>query len=593
MKPTRVFDLLEYYPAKFGDKQDAFAGKVNGVWKTWSFQTFSDHAHALAAGLIDGGIKRGDRIAVLSNNRPEWNIIDFGAQLCGSILVPVYPTVSEADLAFILQDSESKIVFVSSKDIFEKTKSAIKDMAVPPAIYAIDDFPGADSWNIILEKGKANKHADEIRAIKREVTPDDVFTVLYTSGTTGTPKGVMLTHNNLVSNFTTLCDLPPVDHTHRALSFLPLNHVYERLISFLYMFRGPSIYYAESLETIGDNIRELKPHIFSCVPSLLQKVYNRITAKGAELSGIKKKLFFWSIKVAEKFDVGPNEPGMFYKMKLAIASKLIFSKWREALGGNVKCMISGGAALDQRLARIFWAAGIPVLEGYGLTETSPVIAVNNFEPNSIRFGTVGPVIKDVQVKFAEDGEILVKGPNIMKGYYKRPDATAEVIDADGWFHTGDIGTMVENRFLKITDRKKEIFKTAGGKYIAPQHLENLLKNSRFIEQSITVGDNRKYPAALIVPAFPFVRDWAKRKGIEIGPTNEDLVNHPAVVKRIREAVEKLNAGLAQYEKIKKITLLPKAWTIESGELTPKLSLKRKVILKANEEAIEKMYLEKE
>ncbi|CAN5909882.1 AMP-dependent synthetase/ligase [soil metagenome] len=589
MKVTRVFDLLDFYIDKFGDKQDAFAGKSNGEWKKWSFQTFTDNAHAIAAGLIASGIKRGDHIAILSNNRPEWNMIDFGAQLCGSVLVPVYPTISQADLTFILTDSESKIVFVSSKDIFEKTNAAIKDLTNPPVIFAIDDFEGATSWNKILEKGRADKQTETIAAVKREIEADDVFTVLYTSGTTGTPKGVMLTHRNLVSNFTTLCDLPPVDHRHRALSFLPLNHVYERMISFLYMFRGPSIYYAESLETIGDNIRELQPHIFSCVPSLLQKVYNRITAKGAELSGIKRKLFFWSISIAEKYDVGPNAPGMFYNMQLAIASKLVFSKWRDALGGNVKCMISGGAALDQRLARIFWAAGIPVLEGYGLTETSPVIAVNNFNPNSLRFGTVGPVIKDVQVKFAADGEILVKGPNIMKGYYKRPDATAEVIDAEGWFHTGDIGTLVENRFLKITDRKKEIFKTTGGKYIAPQHLENLLKNSRFIDQSITVGDNRKFPTALIVPSFQFVRDWAKRKGIELGPANEDVAQNPLVIKRIELAVEKLNGNLAQYEKIKKIMLLSKVWTIESGELTPKLSLKRKVILKNNEDVIEKMY----
>ena len=357
----------------------------------------------------------------------------------------------------------------------------------------------------------------------------------------------------------------------------------------MYLYKGPAIYYAESIETIAANIKELKPHIFSCVPALLQKVYNSITAKGAELTGYKRALFFWSIKLAEKYDVGPNENGLWYKLQLWIASKLIFSKWREGLGGNVRVMISGGAALDQRLARIFWAAGIPVLEGYGLTETSPVIAVNNFEKNSLCFGTVGPLIKDVSVKFADDGEILVKGPNVMKGYFNRPDATAEVIDAEGWFHTGDIGMLVENRFLKITDRKKEIFKTTGGKYIAPQHLENLLKNSRFIEQSITVGDNRKYPTALIVPSFAFVKDWAKRKGIDIGKTNEEIIANPTVIKRINLSVEKLNANLAQYEKIKKITLLPKVWTVDTGELTPKMSLKRKVILKANEALIEKMY----
>ena len=591
MEPTRVFDLLEYYMEKYGDKPDAFAGKENGVWKKWSFETFVNYAHEVAAGLIVEGIKRGDRIAILSNNRPEWNIVDFGAQLSGAILVPVYPTIAETDLEFILKDSAAKIVFVSSKEIFGKTLLAIKNITDQPKIFCFDKVDGANSWSAIIEKGKANKQSDAIAVVKCEINPDDVFTILYTSGTTGTPKGVMLTHKNLVSNFRTVSHLLPVDHTGRVLSFLPLNHVYERMISYVYIYVGPAIYYAESLETIGANILELKPNVFSCVPSLLQKVYNRITAKGAELTGFKKRLFFWSIQVAEKYDVGPNANGLFYKMKLAIASKLIFSKWRAALGGNVAGMISGGAALDQRLARIFWAAGIPVLEGYGLTETSPVIAVNNFEQNSLRFGTVGPVIKDVEVKFAADGEILVKGPNVMKGYYNRPDATAEVIDAEGWFHTGDIGMLVENRFLKITDRKKEIFKTTGGKYIAPQHLENLLKNSRFIDQSITVGDNRKYPTALIVPAFAFVRDWAKRKGIDIGKTDEELIANPAVIKRLNEAVEKLNANLAQYEKIKKISLLSKPWTIESGELTPKLSLKRKVILKANEAAIEKMYQE--
>jgi long-chain acyl-CoA synthetase len=591
MELTRVFDLLEYYHKTFGDKPDAFVAKVNGKWEKWSFEKFTHFTHELAAGLIGEGIERGDRIAILAHNRPEWNVADFAAQLTGAILVPVYPTIAAADLTFILQDSESKIIFVSDKDTFNKATLACKDVQHPPKIFAFDQVGGATSWNVILDKGKADNKSEIIAANKKEIQPDDCFTILYTSGTTGTPKGVMLTHRNLVSNFTSLCDLPPVDHTSRALSFLPLNHVYERMISFLYMFRGPAIYYAESLDTIGDNIRELQPHIFSCVPSLLQKVYNRITAKGAELTGIKRSLFFWSIRIAEKYDVGPNERGWFYKLQLSIASRLVFSKWREALGGNVRCMISGGAALDQRLARIFWAAGIPVLEGYGLTETSPVIAVNNFESNSLRFGTVGPVIRGVEVKFAEDGEILVKGPNIMKGYFKRPEATAEVIDEQGYFHTGDIGMLVENRFLKITDRKKEIFKTAGGKYIAPQHIENLLKNSRFIDQSITVGENRKFPTALVVPSFSFVREWANRKGIKIGETNEDIINNPEVIKRINLSIEKLNAALAQYEKVKKIALLPKAWTIESGELTPKLSLKRKVILKENEAVIEKMYHE--
>ncbi|PHX83160.1 MAG: long-chain fatty acid--CoA ligase [Flavobacteriales bacterium] len=589
MELTRVFDLLENYSTNFGDKQDALAGKVNGEWVKWSFEKFKSHAHLLASGLIAEGIVPGDRVAILSNNRPEWNIVDFASQLAGAISVPVYPTISVGELAFILTDSESKIVFVSSNEIYLKTLLAIKDFAIKPKVYVFELVADAKNWEELIAVGTSNNHSDKISAVKQNTSPDDVFTILYTSGTTGTPKGVMLMHKNLVSNFTAISGLCPVDHTHLALSFLPLNHVYERMISFLYLYRGLSIYYAESLETIGANILELKPHIFSCVPSLLQKVYNRITAKGADLTGVKRKLFFWSLRVAEKFDVGPNAPGLFYKIKLGIASKLIFSKWREALGGNVRCMVSGGAALDQRLARIFWAAGIPVIEGYGLTETSPVIAVSTFDPNGLRFGTVGPLIKDVEVKIAEDGEILFKGPNLMKGYYKRPEDTAEVIDSSGWFHTGDIGEFIENRFLKITDRKKEIFKTTGGKYIAPQRIENLLKSSRFIEQSITVGDNRKFPTALIVPAFVFVRDWAKRKGIELGTTNEELIENPEVIKRINVTISKLNTTLAQYEKIKKITLLPKLWTIESGELTPKLSLKRRVILTANQELIEKMY----
>lgn len=591
MQITRVFDLLDFYIPAFGDKPDAFAGKQNGQWVKWSMESFVRRANNLASGIINAGIKRGERVAILSVNCPEWNLIDFAAQLSGAILVPVYPTISENDFEFILTNSETKIVFVNGVPIYEKALAVSKRLPNAPKIVCIHNQPETVHLNEMENDGEKNPQKEMIETVKRETKPDDLLTILYTSGTTGTPKGVMLSHNNLVSNFISLCDLPPVDHTCRAISFLPLNHIYERMLVYLYLYRGPAIYYAESIETIGENIREVQPHIFSCVPHLLQKVYNRITGKGAELTGIKRKLFFWAIELAEKFEIRPGGNSWWYGVKLSIANKIIFSKWREALGGNIRAMISGGAALEQRLARIFWAAKMPVLEGYGLTETSPVIAVNNFEPDSVCFGTVGPVIRGVTVKIAEDGEILVKGPNIMLGYYKREDATAEVIDADGWFHTGDIGMLYENRFLKITDRKKEIFKTSGGKYIAPQQLENKLKGSRFIEQSMIIGENQKFPAAIIVPSFVFLKDWAKYKGYKLPESKEEIIRDPKVVARLNVSIEKINKELAQYEKIKKIILLPNEWTVVSGELTPKLSLKRKVILANNDAAIKAIYAE--
>ncbi|MFN8711270.1 MAG: AMP-dependent synthetase/ligase [Bacteroidota bacterium] len=590
MEVTRVFDLFDRYQSLVSDKPDALAGKVNGEWKKYSLKDFIRLSYELGAGLIEAGIKPGDRIGLISNNRPEWNITDFASQFAGAVLVPVYPTISDHDLKFICNDSELSMLFISSADLKEKVLDSVSGLQNFKGVFSFENIDGIKNWSELIDSGKLNPHFAEIELNKKNAQPDDLLTILYTSGTTGTPKGVMLTHGNLVSNFTSLCDLPPVDETCTALSFLPLNHSYERIIVYIYMFRGVSIYYAESLETIGDNMREIKPHIFSCVPRLLEKVYDRIVNKGAELTGIKRKLFFWAISLGEQYDNRPEKTSWLYKRKLGLASKLIFSKWREALGGNVRGAISGGAALNPRLARIFWAAGIPVLEGYGLTETSPVIAVNNFDPNSVRFGTVGPVIKGVQVKIAEDGEILCKGPNVMKGYYKRPDATAEVIDSEGWFHTGDIGIFEENRFLKITDRKKEIFKTSGGKYIAPQAIENKLKTSRFIEQSMVIGENQKYAAALVVPAFTFIRDWAARKNIKLPDENAALIAMPEVRKRINEEIEIVNKELAQYETIKKIILLPAEWSVAGGELTPKLSLRRKIIMKQNEAEIEKLYI---
>ncbi|TND09074.1 MAG: AMP-forming long-chain acyl-CoA synthetase [Bacteroidetes bacterium] len=587
MDVKRLFDILPNYQEKFGNKPDALAGKVKGVWVKYSLSQCIEYANNIAYGLLHLGLQKGDRVIIMSNNRPEWNFIDFGTQLAGGILVPVYPTISENDLQFILKDSESAFVFVSSKELFDKVKNAGAGLSSIKGIYAIDTFEGGTNWNELLDAGKKNAAPEKVKTITDGIGPNDLVTILYTSGTTGTPKGVMLSHNNLVSNFYACRHLTPANETSLALSFLPLNHVYERMKIFMYLFLGTSVYYAESLDTIGDNMREVKPHIFTAVPRLLEKVYDRIVGKGQELKGFRRWMFFWALDLGLKYEIkGAN--GWWYGFKLKIARKLVFSKWQAGLGGRVLAVASGGAALQPRLARVFWAAGIPVLEGYGLTETSPVIAVNQMNEENLRFGTVGPVIEGVQVKIAEDGEILVKGPNVMLGYYKRPDATAEVIDAEGWFHTGDIGEFVEGKFLKITDRKKELFKTSGGKYIAPQMIENKLKESRFIEQCMVIGENQKFPSVLIIPAYDFVADWAARKSLKFG-SREEMVAHPEVIKRVQEELDNVNKGLAQYESIKKFKLLANPWTVEAGQMTPKLSLRRKIIGNENKKLIDEMY----
>jgi long-chain acyl-CoA synthetase len=588
MTVTRIFDILPQLLEKY-NKPDALGAKENGKWVTWSTQEFVDTVNHLSYGLYNLGLQRNETVAIIANNRPEWNFADFAIQQSGGVSVPIYPTISEHDLAFILSDAKVKYVFVSTAELHAKVKAASQNAPSIKEIYTFNKVEGAKHWTELVEDGKRNPKAKEIDAIKSSIKPTDLFSILYTSGTTGNPKGVMLSHNNLISNSIACQVLAPFESNWRALSFLPLNHVYERMLSTLYFYLGVSVYYAESLETIGDNLKEVKPQIFGTVPRLLEKVYDKIVAKGDQQTGIKKKLFFWALDLGLRYEVdGAN--GWWYEFKLKIANKIIFSKWREALGGNVVAVASGGAALQPRLARVFNAAQIKVLEGYGLTETSPVVAVNSFLPNSIRFGTVGPVIDGVTVKFADDGEILVKGPNVMIGYYNRPDATAEAIDAEGWFHTGDIGVLVENRFLKITDRKKEIFKTSGGKYIAPVMIENKLKESQFIEQVMVIGENQKFASALIVPAFAFLKEYCKRKEIEY-TTNEDIIKNPVIRARILQSVEKVNKTLAQYETIKRPELLPREWSIEKNEMTPKLSLKRKVIMAANKDLIDKIYNE--
>ncbi len=582
---TRLFDLLPYCLEKF-PKSDALAGKQKGQWVKYSTQDYLENSTNLAYGLLTMGLKKGDKVGLISNNCPEWNFADMACQMTGAIDVPIYPTISDHDLEYIIGNAEIKYFFVSGKELHDKVKRCAAHFTVLKEIFCFDRFEGGHYWRELLESGKKNPDVAKLESIKEQIRPEDVATILYTSGTTGNPKGVMLSHANLVSQLNAVKRMMPVDQRHRALSFLPLNHVYERMLTYNYFACGTSIYYAESIDTIGANLLEVKPHVFTTVPRLLEKVYDRIVGKGTELTGIKKKLFFWALELGLRFEMNGRN-GLVYNLQLKVARKLIFSKWKEALGGEIIAAMSGGAALQERLARVFWAAGIPVLQGYGLTETSPVVSVNYLDPGCNRFGTVGPLIDHVEVKIAEDGEILVKGPNVMLGYYKNPEATAEAI-VDGWFHTGDIGLFVEGKFLKITDRKKEIFKTSGGKYIIPGMIENKLRESPFIEQAMVVGENHKYASALIVPAFNYLKDYCKKQNIPY-TTNEDMIKNEVLKNRIREDVEKMNTTLANYETIKRFELLKEEWTIEKGELTPKLSLKRKIILTAYQDLIDKIY----
>ncbi|HEX7367792.1 MAG TPA: long-chain fatty acid--CoA ligase, partial [Pelobium sp.] len=568
---NRVFDLLKFNKEKY-NSQDILASKVNGSWKKFTIDQFIACADDVSRGLIKLGIKKDDKVAIMSPNRPEWNFCDFGIMQIGAAQVPMYPTLAENDINFIVNDAAVKIIFVSDELLHKKIEKVKKEHNLDLSIYTFDKIDGIAHWSAVQELGKQNASID-LLPYKNAIKADDILTLIYTSGTTGTPKGVMLSHENLISNVIYSAPMYPKE-IKRALSFLPLSHIFERMVCYMYFYLGISVYYAESMETIVDNLAEVKPHCFTTVPRLLEKVYDKIVAKGQALTGIKKSLFFWALALGHKYELdGKN--GFFYELQLKIARKLIFSKWQAALGGEIIAIVSGGAALQERLARVFWGAGIKVLEGYGLTETSPVISVNGPFPGQTKFGTVGKVLGNVEVKIADDGEILTKGPNLMKGYYKRPDATEEAI-TNGWFHTGDIGELKDG-FLAITDRKKEVFKTAGGKYVSPQVLENKLKESVYIEQVMVVGENKKFPSALVVPNYEKLLEWASKNGLT-ETTPAALIKNEKVFDKIWIEIEKLNEHFGHWEKIKKFALLPSEFTIDGGEMTPKLSLKRKVIL---------------
>ena len=572
----RLFDF-PYYQLENYNLEKSLVSKKEGKWIATSTQEYIDKANAISRGLIQLGVQPNDKVAIISmTNRTEWNICDIGILQTGAQDVPIYPTISQEDYAYILNHSQSVYCFVSCEFVLEKINNIKDQVPSLKGVYSFDTIAGCNHWEKLLALGKDESYQDEVEKRKNNIKELDLATIIYTSGTTGKPKGVMLSHKNIVSN--------AINSTHRipfelgkskALSFLPVCHIYERMLLYMYQYCGVSIHFAESLETISDNLQEIKPQVMTAVPRLLEKIYDKIYAKGADLKGIKKKLFFWAIELGLNYKPY-GENGWWYEFQLKIARKLIFSKWRAALGGELEVVASGSAALQTRLAKVFNAAGIPIMEGYGLTETSPVVSVNDMRNKHFRIGSVGKIIKDTEVKIASDGEILVKGPQVMMGYYKDEELTNKVIKND-FFHTGDIGEIDQDGFLKITDRKKEMFKTSGGKYVAPQVVENAMKESFFIEQIMVIGDGEKMPAAFIQLNFDFVKDWAKRKGFEIGTSAEEIIKNPRLLDRIQKEIDNHNKQFGNWEKVKKFELTPDIWSIESGHLTPTMKLKRKVI----------------
>jgi long-chain acyl-CoA synthetase len=585
---TRLFDF-PYYQQETYDLPVALATKKNGAWEKTSTQEYIAKANAVSRALLRMGVQKEDKIALItSNNRSEWNIMDIGILQTGAQNVPIYPTIAEEDYEYILNHSGSIYCFVSDDEVLQKVNAIKANVPTLKEVYSFNEIAGCKHWSELLTLGADESNQAEVEARKDSIKADDLATIIYTSGTTGRPKGVMLSHHNIVSNVLDSAPRIPFDPgKSTALSFLPICHIFERMILYIYQYYGVSVYFGESIDKISDNLKEVKPTVITAVPRLLEKVYDKIYAKGGELTGIKKKLFFWAIDLGLKYEpYGAN--GFWYEFQLKIARKLIFSKWKEGLGGNLDLMVSGSAALQPRLTRVFAAAEIPVMEGYGLSETSPVIAVNDQRNKGFKIGTVGKVIRNVEVKIAQDGEILCKGPNVMLGYFKDPEKTAEALQ-DGYFHTGDIGEIDSEGFLKITDRKKEMFKTSGGKYIAPQLIENAMKQSRFIEQIMVIGEGEKMPAAFIQPNFEFVKEWAKIHKITLGSSNAEIVSNPDVIKRIDEEIEGINEKFGHWEKIKRFELTPDVWSIDGGQLTPTLKLKRKIIKEIYKDLYTKIY----
>jgi len=587
MEVVRIFDLLPYYEQKYKPKDDVIASKENGQWVKYSIKQYREMADNISYGFLALGVQPGDKIAQISSNRVEWNILDMAILQVGAVHVPIYPTISESDYLYILNHSEVKYVFVSGAELLRKIQHILPEVPTLKDIYTYKDNNELKHLSELVDLGKANVNQVLLEQCKSAVNPDDLATIIYTSGTTGNPKGVMLSHSNIISNFKACAHIPPFGEESRAVSYLPLCHVYERMMNYLYQYDGISVYYAENIGTITDNMKEVHPEILTTVPRLLEKIYDKLVSTGHKLTGVKSWIFWWAFHLATRYELdGAN--GWFYELKRRLYDRLVYCKWREAMGGDISIIVSGGAALQPRLGRMFTCAGIHILEGYGLTETSPVIAVCDFSENGIKFGTVGPVIRNSRVKTAEDGEICVKGPGVMIGYYKEPEMTKDAVDADGWFHTGDLGQIEPEGQLKITGRKKELFKTSFGKYVSPQPIEDKFKESLFIDQIIVVGENQKFAGALIVPDFDFLKDYCREKEIEFTTTSE-VIKNQKIRKRFAVEIKKYNKLFGETEQVKSWELLDHEWTQDSGEITPTLKLKRRFLHAKYKDAIEHLF----
>jgi long-chain acyl-CoA synthetase len=589
MNITRIFDILENANLQFSDKDDILASKENGDWKKYSIRDYYETAANLSYGLLALGLSKGDRVVTISNNRPEWNFMDMAICQAGMVHVPVYPTISESDYEYILKHCEPKLLIVSDKALFQKLLPIVSKVSSIVSIYTYNDVPTAKSWKEILDLGiaKTSEYKDLLEKIKVEIKPEDLVTMIYTSGTTGNPKGVMLSHRNILSNVEGISKVFNFNAEDSTLSFLPISHVFERTINYYFQKKGVSIYYAENMGTIAANLKEVCPTVFIAVPRVLESIYAKIIGAGKDLSWLKKNIFFWAVNLGLKFEF-KHKNGLLYHFKLSIADRLVFKKWRLAVGNRIKIIVAGGAAMQPRLIRIFNAAGIPVVEGYGMTETSPVIAANNYDSGEVMIGTVGPALPGVNIKISDDGEILVKGDVVMMGYYKEPELTRQSIDDESWLHTGDVGVLIDNKYLKITDRKKEMFKLSSGKYVAPQVIENLMKESFFVEQAMVIGENQKFASALISPNFQFLHNWCAIHGVKFRD-NMELISDPRVVERYQKEVNAINKTLGQTEQIKRFRLVLEEWTQQTGQLSPTLKLKRRFLFEEYKDIIDEIY----
>lgn len=588
MKITRLFDILDNLKENYR-KPDILCRKQKGEWRKYSVDEYIEYSYAVACALLELGFQKGDKVATIMNNRPAWNFCDMGIMLAGMVHVPVYPTLNEQDYTYILNHCDAKCVIIGIESIFRRVEPALPKLALHPEVFTIDDVEGQRNWDELLELGRTNQ-AKWMPVIEQNkqgaVQPDDVATLIYTSGTTGNPKGVMLSHKNFLTNVTTLVEFQTNDFHSNILSFLPLSHVYERVINYHYQMLGASLYYAQSLNTIAKDLKDIHAMGFCAVPRVLEMMFDKLQAAGKDLKGLKKQIYFWAFRLATKYD--PDKRNWFYLKKLQLADMLVYSKWRDNLGGNPMIIVSGGSSIQERIIRLFTAAKLRVYEGYGMTETSPVIAVNNPSKNLLKPGTVGEPMPCIEFKLAEDGEILTKGDCLMKGYYKDPEYTKQVIDEDGWFHTGDIGKMVEGKYLKITDRKKEIFKLSLGKYIAPQVIENILKESDYIDSAMVIGENEKFAAAIILPDFNTLHFWCVKHNIHF-TEHEDLIQNPEVLQRIQKEVDKINSRLAEHEHIKRFRLVADQWSAQTGEYGQTLKLRRAFLYKKYDKLCREIY----